>query len=356
MALSIGIVGLPNVGKSTLFNTLTKKQAPAENYPFCTIEPNVGIVEVPDERLYKIAAISKPAKIIPAIVEFTDIAGLVEGASKGEGLGNQFLSHIRECHAICQVVRAFENDNIIHVAGRINPHADKDVINLELILADLSTVTKRLDKASKEAKSGDKKILALRDLLIKVNAQLEAEKAVRDLDLTPEEWLSIKDLNLLTAKPLLYVINIDDSTKATPELLAKFGAHALPLNIKLENDIASLSPEEQQEYIHELGLAMSGLDTLIQAAYRLLGLQSFFTTGPDETRAWTIPVGAKAPEAAGVIHTDFIKGFIRAEVIYWQDFLDCQGEAKAREKGLLRTEGKDYIVRDGDICNFLINK
>ena len=354
--LSIGIVGLPNVGKSTLFNTLTKKQAPAENYPFCTIEPNVGMVEVPDNRLYQIAAISKPAKIIPAIVEFTDIAGLVEGASKGEGLGNQFLSHIRECQAICQVVRAFENDNIIHVANRINPTEDKDIINLELILADLATVTKRLDKASKDCKSGDKKAIVFRDLLEKIKLQLESEQAVRNLNLTPEELLEIRDLSLLTAKPLLYVVNIDEGTTLSPELLAQFGEHVLPLNIKLENEIASLPAEEQAEYIQALGLTMSGLDQLIQSSYKLLGLASFFTTGSDETRAWTIPVGAKAPDAAGVIHTDFIKNFIRAEVIYWQDFLDCGSEAAARAKGLLHTEGKDYVVRDGDICNFLINK
>ncbi|MEI6378851.1 MAG: redox-regulated ATPase YchF [Candidatus Falkowbacteria bacterium] len=356
MSLSIGIVGLPNVGKSTLFNTLTKKQAPAENYPFCTIEPNVGMVEVPDSRLYQIADISKPAKIIPAIVEFVDIAGLVEGASKGEGLGNQFLSHIRECQAICQVVRAFENENIIHVANRINPTEDKDIINLELILADLATVTKRYDKAAKDCKAGDKKAIDFRDLLAKIKLHLEAEKSVRDLPLTTEELIDIKDLNLLTIKPLLYVINIDDGTTSSPELLAQFGQHVLPLNIKLENEIAALPAEEQAEYIQALGLSMSGLDRLIQTAYQLLGLASFFTTGSDETRAWTIPVGAKAPEAAGVIHTDFIKNFIRAEVVFWQDFITCGSEAAARAKGLLHTEGKEYTVKDGDICNFLINK
>ena len=350
--LSIGIVGLPNVGKSTLFNTLTKKQVPAENYPFCTIEPNVGIVEVPDERLAKIAAISKPAKVIPAVVEFVDIAGLVQGASEGQGLGNQFLAHIRDCQAICQVVRAFTNDNIVHVAGKINPQQDKDIINLELILADLATVSKRLDKVGKEAKAGDKKIIAYKDLIARVKAHLEAEQPVRILTLNEEEKLNLRDLNLLTLKQIIYVLNIDDSTAAID---LKENAQIIPLNIKLENEIADLPTAEQQEYLAALGLKQSGLDKLIRAAYETLGLISFFTTGSDETRAWTVKKNTPAPQAAGVIHNDFIKGFVRAEVIDWQAFIKAGGESQARATGLIRTEGKDYLIQDGEICNFLIN-
>jgi len=352
--LSIGIVGLPNVGKSTLFNTLTKKQVPAENYPFCTIEPNVGVVEVPDDRLAQIAAISQPLKIIPAAVEFVDIAGLVKGASEGQGLGNQFLSHIRDCQAICQVVRNFKNDNIIHVDNKIDPIADQATINLELILADLTTVSKRLEKVSKEAKAGDKKVLAQKELLTKVKNHLEQEKSVRDLDLNDEEKLAIKDLNLLTIKPIIYVLNVDESDQTEP-ILADQNNQVLQLNIKLENEIASLPADEQKEYMEGLGLKDSGLNQLIRQAYETLGLISFFTTGHDESRAWTIAKNTKAPDAAGAIHTDFIKGFIRAEVIYWQDFLKAGSEAKAREQALLRTEGRDYIVKDGDICNFLVN-
>lgn len=351
--LSIAIVGLPNVGKSTLFNTLTKKQVPAENYPFCTIEPNVGVVEVPDERLNKIAEISEPLKIIPAAIEFIDIAGLVKGASKGQGLGNKFLSHIRECDAICEVVRSFQNSHIIHVAEKINPDDDKETINLELILADLSVVTKRWEKSSREAKTGDKKTIAYAALLERIKDSLEKEVPVRDLNLTADEKFSLKDLSLLSAKPIIYVLNVDEPTA---EHNFQETGTVIKLNIKLENEIASLPAADQLEYQRALGMDDSGLNKLIRASYELLGLISFFTTGADETRAWTIKQGAKAPEAAGVIHTDFMAGFIRAEVIYWQDFLRAGGEQKAKELGLASIEGKEYIVKDGDICNFLVNK
>ncbi|MDD4412207.1 MAG: redox-regulated ATPase YchF [Patescibacteria group bacterium] len=356
MPLSIGIVGLPNVGKSTLFNTLTKKQAPAENYPFCTIEPNVGMVEVPDERLKILADISKPEKIIPTIIEFVDIAGLVQGASAGEGLGNKFLSHIRECDAIAQVVRAFKDDNVIHVANRINPVEDKEIINLELVLADLATVSKRLEKAEKDCKSGDKKAIIYKDLLIKIKNNLEQEIPVRDLNLTEEESLAIKDLALITAKPMLYIINVKDGQKLSPEFLNQFGPHTIELNIKTENEIVSLPADEQKEYLEALNMDSSGLDKLIKTSYGLLNLVSFFTTGTDETRAWTIKKDTKAPQAAAAIHTDFEKGFVRAEIIAYEDFRSCGSEIKAKELGLMRIEGKEYIVKDGDICHFLINR
>lgn len=352
MSLSIGIVGLPNVGKSTLFNALTKKQAEASNYPFCTIEPNVGVVKVPDERLEKVAAISRPAKIIPAIIEFVDIAGLVKGAHKGEGLGNQFLARIRECDAVCEVVRSFKNDDIVHVSGQVDPEADRETINLELIFADLATVEKRLERLVREAKSGDKELLKQKELLQKIKTNLDAGRAVRQIDFTDEEKKEIKSFNLLTAKPLIYVLNIGEEAAH----LNQGSEQLIRLNAKIEADIASLPEAERAEYIKELGLRESGLDKLIKASYSLLNLITFFTTGVDETRAWTVKKGAKAPQAAGVIHTDFERGFIRAEVVSFKKFIEAGGEANAREKGFLRTEGKDYEIKDGDICHFLFSK
>ena len=355
MPLSIGIVGLPNVGKSTLFTALTKKQAEAANYPFCTIEPNVGLVKVPDARLNALAEISKPEKIIPTVIEFVDIAGLVKGASEGEGLGNKFLSHIRECDAICEVVRQFEDTNIIHVNNAINPDSDRETIHLELALADLASVTKRLEKIVREAKAGaSKEVIRQKEILEQIKGELEAGGAARNLAFTNEDDIAfVKSLCLITGKPLMYVLNVNDKDNE-----ARHGwddGKVIAIDAKLEAEIASLPEEEQGAYIEELGLKESGLDRLIRAGYELLGLITFFTTGKDETRAWTVRNGALAPEAAGVIHTDFIKGFIRAEVINWQDFVTAGSEANAKSKGLIRTEGKGYEMRDGDVCNFLVN-
>lgn len=350
MSLSIGIVGLPNVGKSTLFNTLTKKKVDISNYPFCTIDPNVGIVHVPDERLAKLAKVSSSEEIIPTVIEFVDIAGLVKGANKGEGLGNQFLSRIRECDAICEVIRSFKDLNVIHVDGKVNPKGDSETINTELLLADLSMLEKILKKAEKSAKSGDKGILKQKDLLLKIKKDLEDGNPIRDIELANEEEEAIRQYNFLTAKPIIYVLNVGESeTKNEAEWLKD----AVCLNVKLENEIMNFSEKEQKEYISELGLKESGPDKLIKASYKLLQLITFFTTGPKETRAWTVKAGATAPEAAGRIHSDIEEGFIRAEVVNWKKLIEAQGEAKAKEKGLIKTEGKNYIVKDGDVCFFL---
>ena len=354
MSLSIGIVGLPNVGKSTLFNLLTKKGVEAANYPFCTIDPNVGVVKVPDYRLQKLAEISHPKQIIPTTIEFVDIAGLVAGASKGEGLGNQFLAHIRECDAICEVIRDFKDNNIIHVNGHIDPKDDQETINTELILADLSSIEKRLDKSRREAKSGNKELIHNTEILKKIYEHLAAGKSARELVFAEEDLFFVKNLNLLTNKPILYLLNIDENYQESD--LNKISDFLLKINVKLEEEIMNLPEDEQAEYIKELGLKQSGLDKLIQISYKLLGLETFFTTGPDETRAWTVKRDSKAPQAAGEIHTDFIKGFIRAEIINWEKLVECGSEPKARELGLIRTEGKDYIVQDGDVCHFLVSK
>ncbi|MFB4168772.1 redox-regulated ATPase YchF [Virgibacillus sp. JSM 102003] len=365
MALTAGIVGLPNVGKSTLFNAITQAGAEAANYPFATIDPNVGIVEVPDNRLNKLTELVKPKKTIPTAFEFTDIAGIVKGASKGEGLGNQFLSHIRQVDAICQVVRCFEDNNITHVSGKIDPIDDIEIISLELILADLESVNKRIQRVEKLVRQKDKEAIAEHDILLKLKEGLEEEKPVRALEFSEEHWKIVKGLHLLTSKPTLYVANVSEEEITEPdanenvqrvrEYAAKEGAEVIVVCAKIEEEIAELDQEEKEEFLDDLGIAESGLDKLIKASYNLLGLATYFTAGEQEVRAWTFRKGIKAPQAAGIIHTDFEKGFIRAETVSYDHLMDAGAMAQAREKGNVRLEGKEYIVKDGDVIHFRFN-
>ena len=362
MSLKCGIVGLPNVGKSTLFNALTKAGIEAANYPFCTIEPNVGIVEVPDPRLAALSEIVKPQKIQPAIVEFVDIAGLVAGASKGEGLGNQFLANIRETDAIVHVVRCFADDNVVHVSGSVDPVRDIEVIDTELALADLATIDKAINRYKRPAAAGDKEAKNLLPVLEKCLAQLDQGKPVRALDLAKDEWIAIRPFCLITAKPVLYAANVaEDGFENNPHLdavrahAAAEGAEVVALCASIEAEIADLEDADKHEFLETMGLDEPGLDRLIRAGYTLLGLQTYFTAGVKEVRAWTIHVGDTAPQAAGVIHTDFERGFIRAQTIAFDDFIQYKGESGAKEAGKMRAEGKDYVVKDGDVLNFLFN-